>query len=193
MGPHKESCGKENKHNPADKSRIAPAFIWTHSACMRLDPNETAACPGWIHHRQIRVIALRPCPSTFNQAPLRSLPISSSPSLEPSASISSCRQVQGAPTEECISKLLLCSLTLLSVMLQSVCREITYTLTQAHHCSCNTFVAWQQYSYPLNLFTFCHLAMKSFTIFYRDFTYKRHTFQILISFFTVMNYVCWSM
>lgn len=37
-----------------------------------------------------------PCSTTFNQAPLWSLPISSSPSLEPSASIRSCRQTHQA-------------------------------------------------------------------------------------------------
>lgn len=58
MGPRKESCGKENKHNPADKSGIVSAFIWTRGAWLRLDPNETAACPEWIHHPWIGVITL---------------------------------------------------------------------------------------------------------------------------------------
>ena len=58
MSPQKESPGKENKRNPADKSRIVPTFIWTRSAWLRLDPNETAARPEWIHHRWIGVITL---------------------------------------------------------------------------------------------------------------------------------------
>lgn len=62
MSPHKVSCGKENKHNPADKSRIVSKFIWTCSAWLRVDPNETAACPKWIHHRWIGVITLRCAP-----------------------------------------------------------------------------------------------------------------------------------
>lgn len=59
MSPHKESRGKENKHNPADKRRIVSKFIWTRGAWLRVDPNETAACPEWIHHQWIGVITLR--------------------------------------------------------------------------------------------------------------------------------------
>lgn len=62
MSPHKESRGKENKHNPADKSRIVSAFIWTRGAWLSLGPNETAACPGWIYHRWIGVITHRRAP-----------------------------------------------------------------------------------------------------------------------------------
>lgn len=62
MSPHKETCGKENKRNPADKSRIVSEFIWTCNAWLRLYPNETAACPEWIHHCWIRVITLCSAP-----------------------------------------------------------------------------------------------------------------------------------
>lgn len=62
MSPHKGSRGKENKRNPADKSRIVSKFIWTRGAWLRVDPNETAACPGWIHHQRIGVITLRRTP-----------------------------------------------------------------------------------------------------------------------------------
>lgn len=59
--PHKKEKKKrrkENKRNPADKSRIVLAFIWTcGGARLRLNPNETAACPEWIHHRWIGVIS----------------------------------------------------------------------------------------------------------------------------------------
>lgn len=61
--PTQENRGKENKCNPADKSWIVSQFIWTHGAEPRLNPNETAACPEWIHHRWIGVI-------TFRRAPL---------------------------------------------------------------------------------------------------------------------------
>lgn len=53
---------RKTSENPADKSRIVSKFIWTCSAWLRLDPNETAACPEWIHHRWIGVIALRRAP-----------------------------------------------------------------------------------------------------------------------------------
>lgn len=89
MGPHKESCGKENKRNPADKSRIVSAFIWTCSAWLRLDPNETAACPGWIHHRWIGVISL--C-----RAPLLLIRLLSGHSLSAAVHLWSRRHPSGA-------------------------------------------------------------------------------------------------
>lgn len=92
----KKKGRKENKHNPADKSKIVLAFIWTcGGALLRLNPNETAACPGWIHHRWIGVISA----STFNQA---SLFICSRPSQGPTASIRSPQNL----AEGCISKIL---------------------------------------------------------------------------------------
>lgn len=92
----KKKRRKENKRNPADKSKIVLAFIWTcGGAWLRLNPNETAVCPGWIHHRWIGVIST----STFNQTPLS---ICGRPSLGPTASI---RSPQNS-AEGCISKIL---------------------------------------------------------------------------------------
>lgn len=99
MSPHKESRGKENKRNPADKSRIVSMFIWTCSAWLRLDPNETAACLEWIHHHWKGVIT--PC-----CAPLLLIRLLSGHSL--SAAVH--QELQTGPrstTEECITKLYL--------------------------------------------------------------------------------------
>lgn len=99
----KKKRRKENKRNPADKSKIVLAFIWTcGDARLRLNPNETAACPGWIHHRWIGVIST----STFNQAPLS---ICGRPSPGPTASIRSLQDsAQGALVKYCLFCLSVC-------------------------------------------------------------------------------------
>lgn len=87
--PHKERPGKENKHNPSDKSRIVAAFIWTRGAWLGLDPNETAACPERIHHPRIRVIAAR-------RAPLLLIRLLSGHSLSAAVRLWSCQHPSGA-------------------------------------------------------------------------------------------------
>lgn len=110
MLTHKESCGKENKRNPTDKSRIVSAFIWTCSVWLRADPNETAACPGWIHHRRIGVISL-------SRARLLLIRLLCGHSLSAAVHLWSRQELQtglGSAAEQCISKLLLCGRALLS-------------------------------------------------------------------------------
>lgn len=89
MSPHKANRGKENKRNPADKSRIVSPFIWTRSAWLRLNPNETAACPEWIHHRWIGVI-------TLCRAPLLLIRLLSGHSLSAAVDLRSRRHPSGA-------------------------------------------------------------------------------------------------
>lgn len=89
MSPHKANRGKENKRNPADKSRIVSPFIWTRSAWLRLNPNETAACPEWIHHRWIGVI-------TLCRAPLLLIRLLSGHSLSAAVHLQSRRHPSGA-------------------------------------------------------------------------------------------------